>query len=100
MDELIYWLQLRIASSLKPKADEVKALLSHSEYRTKLSEFLRNEDIHGLFVFCKAATGALAASLTPPSDLQSKCVFFMKSKTASKLTAENIGLPSKHYSPC
>uniref|UniRef100_W5M8M7 Uncharacterized protein n=1 Tax=Lepisosteus oculatus TaxID=7918 RepID=W5M8M7_LEPOC len=57
---------------------------------TNISEFLKNEDIHSLFVFSTSTKGPLAATPTPPSALQGKCVVFVKSKTATQLTIENI----------
>ncbi|KAJ1184780.1 hypothetical protein NDU88_001583 [Pleurodeles waltl] len=90
MDELIEWLQLRITSSLRPRADDIKALFSDPAYRICISEFLKNEDVHSVFVFYRRSKGALAASLTPPPALQSKCLCFAKLGTVSKLTAENI----------
>ncbi|XP_039611018.1 dynein beta chain, flagellar outer arm-like [Polypterus senegalus] len=93
MDEVAPWFQLRITSSLRPKADEMKAFLSSTNYsgRSCLAEFIRNEDIRKLFVYLKFAKGPIQASLIPPKALESKCMCLIKSRSALKLTAENIG---------
>ncbi|XP_069470025.1 uncharacterized protein [Ambystoma mexicanum] len=90
MDELIQWLQVRITSSLRPRADDIKTLFGDPAYRICISEFLKNEDVHAVFIYSKRSKGALAASLTPPSTLQSKCLCFAKLGAVSKLTGDNI----------
>ncbi|XP_075192459.1 uncharacterized protein LOC142291659 [Anomaloglossus baeobatrachus] len=91
MDELLHWIEIRVLSSLRPRADDMKALFVDHTYRNNLCEFLKNEDIHTLYIYFKLAKGSLAASLKPPSALQSKCICFVKMSSAIKLTIENIG---------
>ncbi|XP_075053831.1 uncharacterized protein LOC142139871 [Mixophyes fleayi] len=90
MDELLHWLEVRITSSLKPRVDEMKNLLLDHTYRSYLCEFLKNEDVHTLYVYFKLAKASLAATLTPPPALQNKCICFVKLGTAIKLSLENI----------
>ncbi|KAM4795913.1 dynein axonemal heavy chain 9-like [Rhinophrynus dorsalis] len=90
MEELLHWLEVRISSSLRPRPDDIKTLLMDHTYRTCLSEFLKNEDVHTLYVYFKLSKASLAASLCPPPALQSKCTCFIKLGTAPKLTLENI----------
>uniref|UniRef100_A0A8C5WK28 Dynein heavy chain n=1 Tax=Leptobrachium leishanense TaxID=445787 RepID=A0A8C5WK28_9ANUR len=90
MDELLKWLEVRISSSLRPRTDDLKTLLQQHNYRVCLSEFLKNEDVHALYVYFKQAKTTLAASISPPDSLQNKCICFIKLATASKLTLENI----------
>ncbi|XP_068122143.1 uncharacterized protein [Hyperolius riggenbachi] len=90
MDELLHWLEIRIASSLRPKAEEMKNLLLDHTYKSYLHEFLKNEDVHTLYIYFKLAKASLAASLSPPPALQNKCICFVKLGTAVKLTAENL----------
>ncbi|XP_069829066.1 uncharacterized protein [Dendropsophus ebraccatus] len=91
MDELLHWIEVRVMSSLRPRADDMKALLLDQTYRNNLCEFLKNEDIHTLYIYFKLEKASLAASLKPPSALQSKCICFVKLESAVKLTSENIG---------
>ncbi|XP_075119220.1 uncharacterized protein LOC142194092 [Leptodactylus fuscus] len=91
MDELLHWIEDRVMSSLRPRADDMKALFLDHTYRSSLCEFLKNEDVHTLYVYFKLAKSSLAASLQPPSTLQSKCICFVKLTTAINLTPENIG---------
>ncbi|KAM9320087.1 uncharacterized protein PAF06_004553 [Gastrophryne carolinensis] len=90
MDELLHWLEIRITTSLRPRAEEIKALLLDHTYRSYLCEFLKNEDVHTLYIYFKLVKASLAASLSPPSSLQDKCICFLKLGSAVKLTAENI----------
>ncbi|KAM4702001.1 uncharacterized protein O3C94_002925 [Discoglossus pictus] len=90
MEELLHWLEVRISSSLRPRADDIKALLLDHSYRSCLSEFLKNEDVHVLYIYFKLTKSSLAASLTPPPALQNKCICFIKLGAATKLTLENI----------
>ncbi|KAM8977325.1 uncharacterized protein RCH25_043181 [Pelodytes ibericus] len=90
MEELLHWLEVRISSSLRPRSDDIKSLLQDYTYRSCLSEFLKNEDVHTLYVYFKHVKTSLAASLSPPEVLQSKCTCFVKLGTAPKLTLENI----------
>ncbi|XP_018424228.1 PREDICTED: dynein beta chain, flagellar outer arm-like [Nanorana parkeri] len=90
MDELLLWLEVRITSSLRPRAEEMKNLLSDHSYRSCLFEFLKNEDIHTLYIYFKLDKASLSATLSPPHVLQNKCLCFLKLGTAIKLTAENI----------
>ncbi|XP_075707241.1 uncharacterized protein LOC142741794 [Rhinoderma darwinii] len=91
MDALLHWIEIRVMSSLKPRADDMKALLLDHTYRTNLCEFLKNEDVHTLYIYFKLSKASLAASLNPPSTLRSKCICFVKLTSAIKLTIENIG---------
>ncbi|XP_077155311.1 uncharacterized protein LOC143817709 [Ranitomeya variabilis] len=91
MDELLHWTEIRVMSSLRPRADDMKALFVDHIYRNNLCEFLKNEDVHTLYIYFKLGKGSLAASIKPPSTLQSKCICFVKLPSAIKLTSENIG---------
>ncbi|XP_040278224.1 dynein beta chain, flagellar outer arm-like [Bufo bufo] len=91
MDELLHWIEIRVTSSLRPRADDLKALLLDRTYRNNLCEFLKNEDVHTLYIFFKLEKASLAASVRPPSTLQSKCICFVKLASAITLTTENIG---------
>ncbi|XP_063809812.1 uncharacterized protein LOC135027842 isoform X3 [Pseudophryne corroboree] len=90
MDELLHWLEIRITSSLKPRADDMRNLFLDHTYRSYFCEFLKNEDIHTLYIYFKLDKASLAATLTPPPALQNKCICFVKLGTAIKLTLENI----------
>ncbi|KAE8625049.1 hypothetical protein XENTR_v10006145 [Xenopus tropicalis] len=90
MDELHHWLEVRISSSLRPRTDDIKAFLLNHKYRSCLSEFLKNEDVHTLYVYFKLAKASLAASLSPPAVLHNKCICFLQLGKAVKLTLENI----------
>ncbi|XP_056412427.1 uncharacterized protein LOC130355786 isoform X2 [Hyla sarda] len=91
MDVLLHWIEIRVLSSLRPRADDMKALLLDHVYRNNVCEFLKNEDIHTLYIYFKFEKASLAASLKPPRALQSKCICFVKLSSAIKLTTENIG---------
>ncbi|XP_053561397.1 uncharacterized protein LOC128652486 [Bombina bombina] len=90
MEELLDWLEVRISSSLRPRADEIKHLLTDHHYRCFLLEFLKNEDVHALYIYFKLAKSSLAASLSPPPALQNKCICFIKLGATAKLTLDNI----------
>ena len=53
-------------------------------------EFCNNEDVRCLFIFTKEPKNTLEASLSPPTGLRSKAMFFLKTNQASKLTKDNI----------
>ncbi|XP_053311944.1 dynein axonemal heavy chain 9-like [Spea bombifrons] len=90
MEELLHWLEIRISSSLRPRSDDIKTLLQDYTYRNDLLEFLKNEDVHALYIYFKHTKTSLAASLSPPDSLQNKCICFIKLGTACKLSLENI----------
>lgn len=89
MDERLKWLESRISSSLRPRNEELKAMLASDENRLAFHEFIKNEDSKSLYVFVKPPK-KIVASLKAPHGLQSKSIFFMKSQGA-KLTRDNIG---------
>ncbi|XP_018102433.1 dynein beta chain, flagellar outer arm [Xenopus laevis] len=91
MDELHHWLEVRISSSLRPRTDDIKSLLLNHKHKSCLSEFLKNEDVHTLYVYFKLAKASLAASVSPPPALHNKCICFLKLGKTVKLTLENIG---------
>ncbi|KAG8587471.1 hypothetical protein GDO81_005673 [Engystomops pustulosus] len=91
MDELLHWIETRIMSSMRPRADDMKALLLDPTYRNNICEFLKIEDVHTLYIYFKLTNSSLAASLKPPVILQSKSLCFVKLASAIKLTIDNIG---------
>lgn len=95
MDERIKWLESRISSSLKPRNEDLKALLSNDENRLAFHEFIKNEDSRHLYVYTPTKR-KIVASLNPPHNLSSKFIFFMKSH-GTKLTKDNIS-KAKIYS--
>jgi len=89
MDDRLRWLETRISSSLKPRNEDLKAMLASDENRLAFHEFIKNEDTKSLFVYV-IPPRKLVASLKAPHGLQGKSIFFMKSQGA-KLTRDNIG---------
>ena len=74
-EDRLKWLETRIASSLKPRADELKLLFSRDESRAMLIEFLSNDEARKLFVFNKydERGGSLKVSLHAPK--QVGCIY-------------------------
>lgn len=89
MDERLKWIETRISSSIKPRNEDLKAMLASDENRLAFHEFIKNEDIKSLYVYVKPPR-QIIASLKAPHTLHSKSIFFMKSQGA-KLTRDNIG---------
>ena len=60
--------------------------------REAMFEFCNNEEVQKLFIFsCISPNGKnLVASLTPPSSLREKSVYFVKNHAAGKLSRDNI----------
>ena len=48
-EDRLKWLETRIASSLKPRADELKLLFSRDEFQAMLIEFLLDDKAQKLF---------------------------------------------------
>ncbi|XP_033641709.1 dynein beta chain, flagellar outer arm-like [Asterias rubens] len=90
VDERLRFLETRITSSLRPRNDDLKALFASDENRHSFLEFCNNEDVRRLFIFTKEPKNTLEASLSPPTGLRSKAMFFLKTNQASKLTKDNI----------
>ena len=70
-EERLRWLETRIASSLHPRADELKLVFNRDESRATLIEFLSNDDAGRLFVYNKAEDhgGNLKVSLYAPKQV-------------------------------
>ena len=88
MDERLKWLETRISSSLRPRNEDLKAMLASDENRLAFHEFIKNEDSKSLYIYVKPPR-KIIASLKPPHGLHSKSIFFMKSQGA-KLTRDNM----------
>lgn len=71
-EERLKWLETRIASSLRPRADELKLLFSRDESRATLIEFLSNDEARRLFVFNKTDDrgGSVKISLNAPKQVR------------------------------
>lgn len=95
MDERLKWLETRISSSLRPRNEELKAMLASDENRLAFHEFIKNEDSKSLYVYVKPPR-KIVASLKAPHGLHAKSIFFMKSQGA-KLTRDNIGKQLLHH---
>ena len=78
-EERLKWLETRIASSLRPRADELKLLFSRDESRATLIEFLSNDEARKLFVFNKAdgKGGGLKVMLQAPKQVRNEFVLFL-----------------------
>ena len=49
-EQRLKWVENRIASSLRPRTDEIKTLFTAEKSRATLLEFLSNDDVQLLFV--------------------------------------------------
>lgn len=83
------WIESKISSSLKPRNEDLKAMLSSDEDRLAFHEFIKNEDTRCLYIYV-IPPRQMRASLASPHGFTSKFIFFMKNQGV-KLTKENIG---------
>eukprot|EP01112_Ceratiomyxa_fruticulosa_P022299 TRINITY_DN8119_c0_g1_i1.p1 TRINITY_DN8119_c0_g1~~TRINITY_DN8119_c0_g1_i1.p1 ORF type:complete len:335 (-),score=82.01 TRINITY_DN8119_c0_g1_i1:33-977(-) len=88
-DQRIQWLEARVVSSLKKThSDLFKRMLSKEDSLTSIQDFLSTPEIRHLFIYF-ASSDSLIASLTPPSLLSKKLLYFLK-KTPVEITMKNI----------
>ena len=76
-EERLKWLETRIATSMRPRADELKLLFSRDESRATLIEFLSNDEARRLFVFNKLDDrgGTLKVSLHAPKQVCGSSIY-------------------------
>ncbi|KAK6172547.1 hypothetical protein SNE40_016179 [Patella caerulea] len=89
MDDRLKWLETRITSSLRPRNEDLKNMFLNDENRLAFYEFINNEDVKRLYVY-KRPPRNITASQLPPYDLQSKCIFFLKCNSGTKLAKDNM----------
>ncbi|XP_020627063.1 dynein beta chain, flagellar outer arm-like isoform X2 [Orbicella faveolata] len=92
LDERLRWIEIRVTSSLKPRAEELKHMFTNEKSREAMFEFCNNEEVKKLFIFSSTTPAGknLVASLNPPSGLREKSVYFVKIHEAGKLSRDNI----------
>ncbi|EDO43528.1 predicted protein [Nematostella vectensis] len=91
LDERLRWIETRVTSSLKPRAEELKFLFTNEACRIAMFEFCNNEEVKNLYIYSSAPAGkGLMASLTPPQTIREKATLFVKSHSSGKLTRDNI----------
>ncbi|XP_064599567.1 LOW QUALITY PROTEIN: uncharacterized protein LOC135466077 [Liolophura sinensis] len=91
LDEKLRWLEARIASSLRPRNEDLRNMFINEDNRRALHEFTQNEDVRRLFVYINPGPSReIVVSLHPPENLSSKSVFFIKTNSGIKLTNENM----------
>ncbi|XP_066025345.1 uncharacterized protein [Pocillopora verrucosa] len=92
LDERLRWIETRVTSSLKPRAEELKHMFTNEKSREAMFEFCNNEEMKKLFIYYSTSPAGknLVASLTPPSSSKEKSVYFVKIHEAGKLSRDNI----------
>jgi len=67
-DERLKWIETRISTSLRPRADELRGIFVRDESRATLIEFFSNDETQRLFVFFTSEdrSGSLKVSLNAP----------------------------------
>lgn len=92
LDERLRWIEIRVTSSLKPRAEELKHLFTNENSREAMFEFCNNEDVKKLYIYSSSFPNGknLVASLTPPNSLREKSVYFFKNHDTGKLSRDNI----------
>ncbi|XP_076457719.1 uncharacterized protein LOC143291635 isoform X3 [Babylonia areolata] len=89
MDDRLKWMEVRISSSLRPRNEDLKNMITNDDNRLAFYEFVNNEDVKRLFVYIRPPR-QITASMQPPHDLKSKSIFFMKCNPGTKLTKDNM----------
>ncbi|XP_070202269.1 uncharacterized protein [Littorina saxatilis] len=89
MDERLKWLEVRISSSLRPRNEDLKNMMTNDDNRLAFYEFVNNEDVKRMFVYIRPPR-QITASLQPPHDLKAKSIFFLKCNPGTKLTKDNL----------
>ena len=88
IDERLLWLEARVLSSLKRKADVWAKLLSAEDSRAAITMFADDPDTSRLLVY-ENSKGEVVASNAPPSKFKRKATYFLKAHSVA-LTRENI----------
>ena len=77
IDDRLKWLETRISSSLRPRADELKSLFIRDETRATLLEFFTNDEAHQLFVYTNSKGAGLSVSLSSPRKVMLLTIIFI-----------------------